>query len=87
MNPDDDRMSLALRLDCWTSCLAFGRGFLFLDEPFEIVDHLIECDQGEAERHELNDGPQAHHRRADPEPSESVFADWSIDDAFWTKPL
>ena len=57
------------------------------EHVWRVVDHLIECDQREAERHELNDGPQAHHRRADPEPSESVFADWSIDDAFWTKPL
>ena len=52
-------MSLALRLDCWTSCLAFGRGFLFLDEPFEIVDHLIEVfiagdiEKGEAQPHTL----------------------------------
>ena len=50
-----------------------------------VVHHLIECDEGKAERHEFDDRSQADHRRADPKAGETVFADWGVDDARGTK--
>jgi hypothetical protein len=52
-----------------------------------VVHNLVERNERKTERHELNDWPQADHRRANAEAGKSVFTDWSIDDPSWPKTL
>ena len=52
-----------------------------------VVHHLIERYERETERHELDDRSQADHRRADPQPGETVFADRRVDDSSRPKPF
>ena len=52
-----------------------------------VVHHLIERDQGKAERHELDDRPETDHRRADAHSGKSVLADRRIDHSIRTKTI
>ena len=52
-----------------------------------VVHDLIEGYERKTERHELNDRPQADHRRADSQACESVLADWSVNDPLRPKAL
>src|SRR4029077_15043729 len=52
-----------------------------------VVHDLIEGYEREAEGHELNDRPQADHRRADSEACESVLANWGVNDSPRSKAL
>src|SRR6266404_692443 len=50
-----------------------------------VVYDLVESNERETERHELDNGPQANHGCAHAEPGETVFTDRRIDDAFRAK--
>ena len=50
-----------------------------------VVDHLVERDERKAKRHELNDRPQADHRRANAESGKTILADRRVDNAFGTE--
>ncbi len=45
------------------------------------VHDLVEREQGEVPRHELDDGPEPDHRRADPDAGEAELGDGRVDDA------
>ena len=45
----------------------------------------IDRDEAEAEGHELNDRPEADHRRTNPHASEAFFRDRRVDHALGTK--
>ncbi len=47
-----------------------------------VIDDLIERHERERERHELDDGPQARHRRPDAQPGEPGLGDGGVDHAF-----
>ena len=44
-------------------------------------ERLVDGDEDEVPGHELDDGPQPVHRRADAEPGKPILADGRVDDA------
>src|SRR6185369_7509878 len=52
-----------------------------------VVHNLIKGDERKTERHELNDRPQADHRRSDAEAGKSIFTNRSIDNPARSKTL
>jgi hypothetical protein len=46
-----------------------------------VVDDLIDRHQREVPRHQLDDGPQAHHGRPDADADEAALGDGRVDDA------
>src|SRR3989442_1385188 len=49
------------------------------------INNLIRRQNGKIEGHELDNRPQASHRRAYTETGEAKFSDWRIDNSFWSK--
>ena len=52
-----------------------------------VVYDLVESDERETERHELDNRPQANHGCAHSKPGKTVFTDRRIDDAFRAKAI
>ena len=52
-----------------------------------MVDDLVECEQREVDRHQLDDRAQAGHRRADPGTDDRVLGDRSVADPLLAEPV